>query len=361
MKIGIFTFHCAHNFGAMLQAYALQHYLELQNHEVYVIDYRPEYLIKPYKRHSIRHWLSRNPIRMVKKILTEPFLLKKRETFWNKFECFINTKLRLYPYTANADYSEFDIIILGSDQIWNPKLTGDKFDKVFLGGALKLKKIAYAASMGYFKPNSKEKEILYIYLKELSEIFIREKGLNDILSPLMGQNLSVVCDPVFLLSKKEWEKECMVIHHRRPYVLCYNLLNSDECEIQAKCTAQKLGYDVIIITGSPILFRIGKQYRQTLSPLEFISYLEGASFIVTSSFHGTAFALIFQKEFYSVGLEHNSGRILSLLSLLHLEKRLLDKPMNEIVDAIDYASVTELLEKHIAESKDLLYNAITKN
>lgn len=358
MKIGIFTFHCAHNFGAVLQAYALQCYLEKLNNEVYLIDYRPKYLVRSYRKHSIRHWFSKSPIRTIKKIFTEPFLFNKREKLWNKFESFINVKLHLYPYSTNADYPKFNLFILGSDQIWNPKLTNGTFDKVFLGEGITSKKIAYAASMGFFKPNSEEKNILSIFLKELSAVSVREKELNKILLPVVGPNLSVVCDPVFLLSKAEWEKECVVVHHRKPYVLCYNLLDSNDCEIQANQIARKLGYDVITITGSPIMFKRGKHYYQTLSPIEFVSYFKEANFVVTSSFHGTAFALIFQKEFYSIGLKHNAGRILSLLSILGLERRLLDTLTNEEIDMIDYTHVTDLLGKYIADSKEFLHRSL---
>jgi len=80
MRIGILTFHCAHNYGAMLQCYALQEYLVAQGHEVSVVDYRPDYLTHGYVRHALHHWISRNPLRAVKRLLTEPFLYRTRES-----------------------------------------------------------------------------------------------------------------------------------------------------------------------------------------------------------------------------------------------------------------------------------------
>lgn len=77
MKIGILTFHCAHNYGAMLQCYALQEYLKGRGDEVYVIDYRPDYLVFPYRRHQLVHWFSKSPLRMLKRLLSEPFYIKK--------------------------------------------------------------------------------------------------------------------------------------------------------------------------------------------------------------------------------------------------------------------------------------------
>ena len=119
MRIGILTFHCAHNYGAMLQCYALQEYLKGRGDEVYVIDYRPDYLTHPYKKHKLSHWLSKDPLRTLKRLLSEPFLLKKRGKRWDGFDNFMRMKLNLYPYDMSSDYSNFDWLLFGSDQIWN--------------------------------------------------------------------------------------------------------------------------------------------------------------------------------------------------------------------------------------------------
>lgn len=77
MRIGILTFHCAHNYGAMLQCYALQEYLKGRGDEVYVIDYRPDYLVSPNRKHQLAHWLSKSPLRTLNRLLSEPFYIKK--------------------------------------------------------------------------------------------------------------------------------------------------------------------------------------------------------------------------------------------------------------------------------------------
>ena len=108
MRIGILTFHCAHNYGAMLQCYALQEYLKGRGDEVYVIDYRPDYLTHPYKKHKLSHWLSKDPLRTLKRLLSEPFLLKKRGKRWDGFDNFMRMKLNLYPYDKRSDYTNLD-------------------------------------------------------------------------------------------------------------------------------------------------------------------------------------------------------------------------------------------------------------
>ena len=147
MRIGILTFHCAHNYGAMLQCYALQEYLKGRGDEVYVIDYRPDYLTHPYKKHKLSHWLSKDPLRTLKRLLSEPFLLKKRGKRWDGFDNFMRMKLNLYPYDMSSDYSNFDWLLFGSDQIWSSRLTGGRFDPVFFGQGVNCRKATYAASM----------------------------------------------------------------------------------------------------------------------------------------------------------------------------------------------------------------------
>ena len=147
MRIGILTFHCAHNYGAMLQCYALQEYLVAQGHEVSVVDYRPDYLTHGYVRHALHHWISRNPLRAVKRLLTEPFLYRTRGKRWDGFDRFMRTKLHLTPYHPASDNVTFDLIIVGSDQIWSTRLTGEKFDPVFFGKGLACRSVSYAASM----------------------------------------------------------------------------------------------------------------------------------------------------------------------------------------------------------------------
>ena len=105
MRIGILTFHCAHNYGAMLQCYALQEYLKGRGDEVYVIDYRPDYLVSPNRKHQLAHWLSKSPLRTLNRLLSEPFLYKKRGERWDGFDNFMRTKLNLYPCDMSSDYS----------------------------------------------------------------------------------------------------------------------------------------------------------------------------------------------------------------------------------------------------------------
>lgn len=110
MKIGILTFHCAHNYGAVLQAYGLQEYLRSQGHETYIIDYRPGYLTRNYKAFNIRFWMASTPREIVYKLRYEPFLWKHRILRGKAFDRFIRNRFDLHPYVRHTNFSDFDAI-----------------------------------------------------------------------------------------------------------------------------------------------------------------------------------------------------------------------------------------------------------
>ena len=131
MKIGILTFHCAHNYGAVLQCYAMQEFLRSKGHDVEVINYRPNYLLKPYKIFNVKRFSSKKPIRILKGLILEFLLFPVRLKRFYGFENFINNKLILSKtVTKESIPSNYDIYIVGSDQIWNPKITKG-FDEIY--------------------------------------------------------------------------------------------------------------------------------------------------------------------------------------------------------------------------------------
>ena len=354
MKIGIFTFHCAHNFGAVLQAYALQTYLRNQGHESYIIDYRPNYLVRGYRKFSIYNWVSKNPINWFRKVVTEPFLIKDRFTKWNKFNDFISKSLNLYPFEKINNDKKFDLFLFGSDQIWNSKLMGGEWDAVYFGKGLGSKCCSYAASMGWDNVDEDRINIFKSLMAHLSAISVREETLCKSLNLISDQTIHWVCDPVFLLSMEDWAAKVHPIKNIKPYVLCFNLLHSEECMKQAQIVSYNLGYELIEITGDVHHLRGNYKVLQDIGPIDFISYIASASFVVTSSFHGTAFSIIFKKSFYSIGMGDKSGRVSSLLSIVELEHRLLNKAIDnvETMSPLDFPQ--EGLIRYVENSKSFL-------
>jgi len=369
MKIGILTFHRAINYGAFLQAFSLKTYLESLGHDVSIIDYWPKGHAESYKLFNETYWKQASLIKKVKYLIL--FLLsyirkRKRLKKMERLQ-YIHLSLTKIPiYTKPEDLSAVDVdcVIYGSDQIWwkstIPSYSG--FDPVLWGNHIKdsIKRISYAASMGVINLTNEDKATISSYLKNFDAISVRETGLKDVLTPLTDKNISVVIDPVFLTPKEKWLKYCKPIKCiPDKYVLLYNLLGSKDAVIVAQKLAEENKCEVVEITGSVEPHKIGKKYVQTADAFEFISLINHAEFVVTSSFHGVAFSTIFQKQFYALGFRNNSGRVVSLLNTIGLTNRLITDYNDVSKNSIDYSLVSQRMEDYILSSKEFLFKELS--
>ena len=168
-------------------------------------------------------------------------------------------------------------------------------------------------------------------MKNFSAISVRETDLCQEIEKLTDKNISVVLDPVFLLSKEEWSKYCVPIN-RSKYILYYNLLPSKEADGFVKTLSAKLKTEIVEITGSVSMKKVGRRYMQTVDAFEFISYIKNAEIVVTSSFHGVVFSIMFGKKFYAVGMGNKVERVKSLLSALNIEECLVAEKYYSNID-----------------------------
>lgn len=324
MRIGILTYHCAHNYGAVLQCYALQEYLKSLGHEVCAVDYRPTYL--KYGLFIWYNWLSLNPIKCVKKILRQLRSFKLQYKRFNAFERFIHRRLNVKSINLQSVHNDIDCFIFGSDQIW--RKNNNQFDPIYFGefkAAQGHKLISYAASMGLDKLSETEKGQISKWLKNFSTITVREISLKQLLSPLTDKKIEVVADPTFLLSQQEWGKIAKAPNTSKPYVLIYQVISNPLADEIAQTAARKLNAEIIEI-ASKIDNRPNTHHTVcTASPEEFLGWIMNARFVVTTSFHGTAFSVIFNKAFVSIKQNKPSDlRIESLLNQFQLINRFID-------------------------------------
>lgn len=361
MKIGILTFHCAHNYGAVLQAYGLQEYLKSQGHEVHVIDYRPEYLTRIYRRSGICHLLGKNLIKTCAKILSEPFLFKIRKDTWDKFDWFINNRLDLAPYTKDG-LNNYDVIIAGSDQIWNPKLTGGIFDDIFLGKDIQTRFVSYAASTRLGTIDNTQIEYLRKSFRNIAAISVREYTLKELLQPLTPKRITAVLDPTLLAGKEIFDRIAQKPNIPYKYVFIYNLSFYRQTRDIATDIARQIDGSVIELVSS-LRIRVkcrNMQMVYAISPEEFLGLIKYASCIVTTSFHGTALSLCFQRPFYSVrqgkGIDE---RYESLLNRLGLQHRLISMNTRPEFEEIDYSPVNKILSHELEISTDFIDKAIS--
>lgn len=350
MKIGILTFHCAHNFGAVLQCYALQKTLKSMGHEVFIIDYRPDYLINPYKVFSFQRIKSKNPIKIVGKLIIELLSIKARVRKDKGFKKFINSLFQLYPISQLSDQSDFDLFVFGSDQIWNPKFNNNKLDPIFLGSSpifSHTPKIAYAASMGRKELVDKNMESEFIQgIKTFKAISVREKSLQEYIEKLTGTKSTTVIDPTLLLPSIKYENLIGERLIKENYIFIYQVGKSEELTNNISYLKRKFQKKIINISPSGrIHLHQGKELKYT--PYDFLNLIKYADFILTTSFHGTVFSCIFQKDFYTFNVNENvDDRSKNLLKSLSLEERMINKvsKVNQS-NHIDYNQVNLYLAK----------------
>lgn len=359
MKIGILTFHCAHNYGAVLQAFALQEYIKDIGHEVEVIDYRPQYLTDTISRFP---FIKRIQLR-IKSILIQ---LIKRKYANERKRGFIDFQLKYlnisdssypFPFPTNYDY---DLYVIGSDQVWNTSITNG-YDPIFFGEFIVKKGaqiISYAASMPSFRTSEAEKELLIKYLNNFSAISVREASLAVNLQPLYANKISIVLDPTLLLPTSFWYNLVVDLHLQSPYLLMYAVANYQATIELAYTLAQEVGLKLVVICGSLSNRRNEISYI-TPNPQEFVSWFKNAEFIVTSSFHGTAFSLIFKRSFYSVlsGNDRDERQI-TLLNEIGLIDRVVYRGDSPTYKQVNYLGVDEKINNLRSSSQQYLSDSI---
>lgn len=365
MKIKTITCHDVYNHGASLQAYALQIYLIGLGHDVEIIDYKPEYLSRHY-----RLWSIANPI-YDKLIVKQLYLLAKlpRRILALRrkrvFDNFTRKYLRLTPhkYHSNdelkANPPEADIYIAGSDQIWNTLSQNGKDPAFYLDFAPPEKiRISYAASFSTANIKDIYTSFVKKQLQNFNSISIREKSSIPLLLSLGFKGVAV-CDPVFLLSKEEWESLLLPQKRHDKYVLVYDC--DDNKVIQN--IAEKISKN-----NKLKIYNIGTSNKKYASknyiysgPIEFLSLVHDASFVISNSFHATAFSLIFQRNFCVVSRKEEINiRMESILDELGLSSRLVSEYSSILDNQIDYSSINLIIEKGIHFSRQFLKNKLVK-
>ena len=339
MKIGLLTFHAAHNYGAVLQAYATQEQIKEMGYAIEVIDYNPDYLIKqklfPL---SSTNSLIVNVKLLIEGMITLPWKLKRRTSFQKFIAQQLQLSERKYhnqPFTENDGY---DVFVMGSDQIWNCKLTKG-FDSVYLGD-FKIKptakKITYAASMSHYALTIAQVDEFSKLLTNFTAISVREQELHDYLEKSYNKESTVVLDPTFLLSAQKWSSIAVKPKKTKKYVLVYSIDLREDALRMAYKIAEEIGAEVIELSMS-VDKNVLKNNYQTASPEEYVGLFEHSEFVVTSSFHGTAFSVIFNKPFFSIA--HGSdkdSRQKTILNNLGVINRFITKDSNPSFETLDY-------------------------
>ena len=362
MKIGILTFQQAINYGAVLQLYALQKIIQKLGADPKVINYISPKLENDYKIVRYNDGL--------KNLLASIFCAKafcERKRRFKIFEKkYLNLTNELYSKEdLNKICEKYDYIITGSDQVWNYTITDT--DSTYMLDFVEdnNKKISYAASFGVgFIPG--ELKIWYKnLLQDFKAISVREKQGQAIIKSLCSKEVPVVLDPTFLLTKEEWKKLNTCDTKNKKYILVYCLRRSNLLNKMAEKLKIKTGFEIIVL--NPRIRNIYDKFSAyNVGPGDFIRLFMNAEYILTNSFHGTAFAINFNKKFL-VDLDINSAistnsRLLNILSLLGLEDRIVENiDIKKMYQDIDYRKVNKILDEERIKSINYLKKSLGLN
>lgn len=374
MKIGIMTINSAYNYGCVLQAWSLQRYLEKEGHEAAIINYRIPEIDNTYRlfRERVRFGNQAlnglyNGLRRIKFNITQKPRIKKAE----KFEHFINETMnttqvyssfeQLVEEDAGAPY---DVLVTGSDQVWNGSITKGLKPAYFLEfDHSDKKKISYAASIGKTELTNAEKEFFSKCLEKYDHIAVREQSAKKLLQPLVKQKLEVVVDPTLLLSREDFDALKKPTRFRKPYILVHVIGKDRNVHGTAKLMSETLGLPIV-------QNRMKKQYKGELGtfadagPEEFIGLIEGASFIVTNSFHATLFAIMYERNFITIPHKTYPERMVYLLEqtglLDHLISDFRELPEDFSMPMPDYGKVKARLNHYQESSRAYLKSCLAE-
>lgn len=365
MKIGILTYQRAENYGALLQAYAMISYLKSLGHDVSFVDYWPKYHSEYFKLFSWSRFLRasiKGKIVMLSRLFSmNSFLARKR-----KLQQFMIERLDLPiqpAYTEKSSFTEkYDTVVYGSDQIWRKQNPGGGgFDRWYFGADIICtdKRIVYAGSMGSISNRQEDGMYMKEQMTNFSSISVREKDLHDFLGQL-GITSCMVMDPVFLLERDQWRKLFKRTDYIKKYILFYNLLNSSESINFANRLSKDTGLPIIEISKSTTLHRPNTHLVKDASLERFLQLIDGAEYVVSSSFHGVAMSIIFEKQFFAVGMGAKSNRVVSLLEAAGIKERYIESSPNQIsLSQIDYDMVRIRIQDDIKKSKGYLCKALS--
>jgi len=361
MKIGVITFHRPINYGAIFQSVALIKKLSSLKIDAEIIDYRNKRHEKEIANMSFKS--ASGYKNKIKSLLFYRFNNRKKEKFCE----FLNNNAKVSEVIydknnikdINKEYTHF---ITGSDQVWNLNLTDSDYNYFLDFVNDDSKKFSYASSFGYSKvPEqyvSKTKE----YLSKYKKISVREAQGAKIINDLIDKKVDVVLDPTLLLNKDEWLELAENVKFKLPekYILLYVVSPTKEDFLIAKKFSKMVNMKVILINYN-MKYVFGMKNCFDLGPGEFLNLFKNATYVLTNSFHGTAFSINFNKNFYvrlSKKANNGNSRIENIINLVGLQDRYIDEECDVDISNIDFEKVNKIMESERKKSVDVLYDFV---
>jgi hypothetical protein len=358
MRIGILTFHRAHNYGAVLQCYALQEVLSRMGYRVEIVDYRQPFIESFYRIRFPKRFFFEKIIRLdfvsIINYLRKSMIPEIKRKFI--FKKFVDKNLVLSGRKYEDDiFLEDDVYIIGSDQVWSYYCT-KRYEKLYWGDFKRKsgsKLIGYAiSSVGDFDEYIDSKTFCE-NLRRFDSLSVRETAIKDYIKNNFDVNVDVTIDPTLLTTKDLWENVLNNKWSKRKYVAVYELrIPKDDHNYvreKAQMYAKKHSLEVVDLS------------RMGYSVNDFLSIISNAELVFTTSFHAVVFSLIFSTDFFAFDIgDGKEIRYKNLLESLNLEHLLLNKKSN-VEDIIHYdrLAVQQKLKMLREESMNFLLKSLS--
>lgn len=356
MKVGIFTFPNSTSYGAELQMYALYEYVARLGHTPEIINYHNAYM------KAQRHTSSHNPLKAAVGQLLHHRL-------YRNFRRFEKNAMIRYPAKSFSDPARlpelakrYDAVICGSDQVWNPDITGGDLSYFLNFCGEDTRRVAYAPSFGVESLSAEFAAQVRSELERFDSLSVREMAGQTLIRELSGREAALVLDPTLLLRYSDWahlEREHPLA--QGDYILYYTIRSSPALWKKARAFSEKTGMKLVVVGGNPIKAALRKEenveYAVDIGPDQWLYLLRHARYVVTNSFHGTVFSIIFSRDFYVELSSLTNSRLAQITQALGLTDRIVgEKPLE--ATAVDYTVTNQLLPQMRRASMDYLKEAL---
>ena len=350
------TFHQSDNYGAVLQAYALQTKIRKLGYSTQILNYFSEGV--NFWNKKITFKTDGYNLRTFKSIIWQ-FLRRHKHANFDHFRSYLELTEPYFDTTISNAGNIAGVYIVGSDQVWNCDCTFEDYHYFLDFVEDDFKKNSYAASFGYSSIPKKYVESCKKHLCRFNKITVREENGIDIVKRTCDLQATMVVDPVMLLSSEEWKNVMTPVAGK--YIFVYQAEKSPSL-IQFANSLAKSRKCKLFIVSSVFKGTYGKNTKSfsDKGPDIFLGLISGAECVVTNSFHGTALSILFNTEFYVESLKHNNtnSRVSSILKTFNLENRMNDMSLPIETTQIDYTNVNKILQRLQKESESVLLDMI---
>lgn len=343
MKTITTTYYFGTNYGATLQAYALQQTIKSLGHENEILDI----VSVPEKAKG-----DFSPIQLIKKWYIRYLSFKRRRQcailrqhfadFHKRYMEFTRKYASMDELRSDPKSLEYDCLITGSDQVWNLRTKPDFVDsRLLLFGSKSSRRFSYAASLEELNYTEEQKDRVKEALRHFNGISLREESARVYIESFTGLKCERIIDPVFLLSKEAWLRIAQKPRIEGPYILCYQVQRNTRMEEVAYQLKKKTGYPVVSLCNEAIRWMKSDYTFHDVSIEEFLGFYNQAAYIASASFHGVAMGLVFEKPVYAMVKKARANRIRDLMEIMKLQDYIVSQDSKEGIVEYDMTRIEQ--------------------